>query len=409
VTSSGRLAALTGLVLSVAACQVDGGSANCELTQQVVLAGAPGSPLLLSPNVNVRLDQIGDGFFLLGSDGATVRWASLAADGTLGPEQAFALPAGATNPVYAVAGLAAPGDTVLVGYLATGSGGQSELDVIAVAADGSRSPTPANPVVGFPAGGPPLSKVAMMSSRVGSHAGLAWVDPTANRVTFTTIDGGAQPVGVPSQLAASTAAADPTTVFDCLGFSPGVNDLTVTYIDTTTDQAVPATWVIAEANEAGVVNQLTTLTVGDQMGCAVVTPRASKYALAWNDNRGSWLAVSAQDATTNQVTVGSYEFASASDFGGPDLEPPLVGLAPFGTSDFGVALARAHDVELWRLDAMGNRQAGALVFPTLAGNLGSVSALPVATGLVATYADYASTSGASTPVGRRLLVNAVCY
>jgi hypothetical protein len=76
-------------------------------------------------------------------------------------------------------------------------------------------------------------------------------------------------------------------------------------------------------------------------------------------------------------------------------------------------LARASDVEMWRLDAMGNRKPGSLVFPTLAGNLGGVSALPVGAAdpgsLVATYADYTSAPGATTLAGRRLFVDALCY
>ncbi len=108
-----------------------------------------------------------------------------------------------------------------------------------------------------------------------------------------------------------------------------------------------------------------------------------------------------------------YPYASAAGFGGSDLQPPVVGLAPFGT-DFGVLLARPQDVELWRVDDMGNRRAGALIFPSINGTFGSVSALPPSPAvpggpLVATYADYTSPAGASTPTGGRLFLNAVCY
>jgi hypothetical protein len=391
--------------LGVAGCQADMGDADCQLSRQVVLSGSPSSPLLLLPNV--RLDQVGAGFFLIGSDGITVRWAALAGDGTLGAEQAFALPAGVTNPLYAVAGVAAPGDTVLIGTLAASSAGagQGELDVVAVAADGSQPAAPAVPVLTFPAGPPPASTVAMMSSRLGTNAGLAWVDAQSNRVMFTTVSGQAQLVGEPTPIAVSTAA-NPLTKFDCLGFSSGKDNLTITYLDETTDGSAPPTYVIAEGNQGGTIDTTTTLNVASQMGCAIVTPTETEYALAWQDGEGSWLAVSA--LVGSQVQVATYPFASASAFGGPSLQPPLVGLAPFGT-DFGVVLARALDIELWRLDAMGNRKPGSLVFPSLNGNLGSVSALSTSSGLVATYADYSSPPGALTPAGRRLFVNAVCY
>lgn len=391
--------------LGVAGCQADMGDADCQLSRQMVLSGSPSSPLLLLPNV--RLDQVGAGFFLIGSDGTTVRWAALSADGTLGAEQAFALPTGVTSPLYAVAGVAAPGDTILIGTLAASSGGagQGELDVVAVAADGSQPGAPAVPVLTFPAGPPSASTVAMMSSRLGTNAGLAWVDAQSNRVMFTTVSAQAQLVGAPTPIAVSTAA-NPLTKFDCLAFSSGKDNLTVTYLDETTDGSAPPTYVIAEGNQGGTIDTTTTLNVASQMGCAIVTPTETEYALAWQDGEGSWLAVSA--LVGSQVQVATYPFVSASAFGGPSLQPPLVGLAPFGT-DFGVVLARALDIELWRLDAMGNRKPGTLVFPSLNGNLGSVSALSTSSGLVATYADYSSTPGAPTPAGRRLFVNAVCY
>jgi hypothetical protein len=400
---SGLTCALAAAALGAAGCQADMGDADCQLSSQVVLSGSPSSPLLLLPNV--RLDQVGAGFFLIGSDGTTVRWAALASDGTLGAEQAFALPAGATNPLFAVAGLTAPGDTVLVGTLATSGAGAGELDVVAVAADGSQPAAPAVPVLTFPAGPPPASAIAMMSSRLGTNAGLAWVDAQSNRVMFTTVSGQAQLVGEPTPIAVS-AAANPLTKFDCLAFSSGKDNLTVSYLDQTSDGSAPPTYVIAEANEGGTIDGTTTLNVASQMGCAIVTPTATEYALAWQDGEGSWLAVST--LVGSQVQVATYPFVSASAFGGPSLQPPLVGLAPFGT-DFGVLLARALDIELWRLDAMGNRKAGTLVFPSLSGNLGSVSALSTSSGLIATYADYSSAPGASVLAGRRLFVNAVCY
>ena len=77
-------------------------------------------------------------------------------------------------------------------------------------------------------------------------------------------------------------------------------------------------------------------------------------------------------------------------------------------------IARPLDVELWRIDHLGNRQAGALIFPSIDGTFGDVSALPMddpQTGesMAVTYADYTSIAGAATPTGGRLFANAVCY
>jgi hypothetical protein len=401
-------AALATAALTTIACQADVGDANCQLKQQVVLVGAPSSKLLLLPDA--RLDQVGDGFFLIGNDATAVRWAALAADGTLSTEQAFELPAGATGPVYAVAGLQTPGDTVLIGYLTTGSDGTSGvLEVVAVAADGTQSPTPPNAILTFAAGVPPTSSVTMLSSRLGTNAGLAWVDAPSHQVLFTTVSGAGQLVGQPTSVAAAITM-DAATELSCLRFSPGNDNLTLTFLDQTSDGSAPPTYVIAEANEGGSIDTTTTLNVASQMGCALVTPTQTAYALVWQDNTGSWMAVSVKVAAG--VQVATYPFASASSFGGPNLQPPLVGLAPFG-NDFGVVLARAADVEMWRLDGMGNRRTGSLVFPTLSGNLGGVSALPVGApdpgSLVATYADYSTLPGSASPAGRRMFVNAVCY
>ena len=69
---------------ALAGCQADVGDAGCQLTQ----AGDPGRDAAHAA-AGRPARQVGDGFFLLGSDGTTVRWAALDADGTLGGEQAL--------------------------------------------------------------------------------------------------------------------------------------------------------------------------------------------------------------------------------------------------------------------------------------------------------------------------------
>jgi hypothetical protein len=99
----------------------------------------------------------------------------------------------------------------------------------------------------------------------------------------------------------------------------------------------------------------------------------------------------------------SYGFASSTDFGGADLQPPLEGLAAF-TSDFGVLAVLTHSVELWRVDRAGNRRSGSLVFPSLEGNIAGVSSVSAPSLMRATYADLTGNG-----MGRRLVVDAVCY
>ena len=397
---------LVALAVGAGACQTETGDAGCQLTRQVTL---PGTPLTLLSDA--RLDQVGDGYFLLGSDGTSVRWAAVSDEGVLSGEQAQPLPLGVTSAYFAVAGAATPGDRVLVAYLgtdaATGSGG---IAVMAYPADGSQPTAPASTVVTFPGGIPTDLSVAMMSSRTGMTAGLAWVDEVSGQVMVETLTGAGAKSGDP--VAISPSSGPP---FSCLGFSAGKDDLTIVYRASTTALMNQAPgWVIGEANDSGGVDSTALLVLSRPagIGCALVSPTATGYAITWQDTEGDWLADYVPQRTPDPLST-SYSFASAAGFGGSNLQPPLVGLAPFG-ADYGVLLARPLDVELWRIDGMGNRRAGALIFPSINGTFGSVSALPPSPAkaggpLVATYADYTSPVGATTPTGGRLFLNAVCY
>ena len=394
---------LAALAVGAAACQADAGDAGCQLTRQVTLAGTP-----LTLLQDARLDQVGQGYYLLGSDGSNVRWAAVSAEGILSDEEAQPLPPGVTSAYYAVAGVRTPGDTILVGYLgtdATTSGGG--LAVIAFPADGSPPAAAASTIVPFPDGVPAASSVAMISSRAGMNAGVAWVDSASLQVMVATVDATGATTGTP--VAISTGSGPP---FSCLGFSAGKDDLTVVYYAQTTTIPGPG-WVIAEANEGGSVDSTTLLGLPMGTGCTVaVSPTATGYGISWQDTEGDWLAEYMPQNAPNALSL-AYPFASSADFGGSNLQPPIAGLAPFGT-DFGVLLARPFDVELWRIGNAGNRRAGVLVFPSINGNFGTVSALApspfMAEGpLVVTYADYTSPVGASPPTGGRLFLNAVCY
>ena len=398
---TGLLAALVAaLGLGAGACEADPGDAGCQLTLQVTLAGTP-----LTLISDARIDQVGGGFFLLGSDGSNLRWAPLRADGTLGSQQAFPLPSGVTSAYYAVAGLQTPGDTVLLATLGTdATGANGELAVIALPADGSPPPSPATTIENFSGFVPDASSVVMSSSRAGMNAGLAWVDSASGQVKFTTVSG----AGMPGATVVTSTAGPP---FSCLAFSPGKDDLTIKYYGGTTSLGT-AGWVIAEANEEGSLDSTTVLAFpGQMLNCATVTPTSTGYALVWQDKQGGWLA---EYVTQGQTLSAPYPFVSASDFGGASLQPPIVGLAPFGT-DFGVLFARPLDVELWRLGDKGERRTGALIFPSVNGTFGSVSALPVGATLTpggplaVTYADYISPVGVTPMTGGRLFANAVCY
>ena len=66
--------------LAVGGCQVAPTDNGCQITRQVVLPDT--TPLALLPDV--RLDRVGTTTFVFGSDGTTVQWLTIAADGTVG-------------------------------------------------------------------------------------------------------------------------------------------------------------------------------------------------------------------------------------------------------------------------------------------------------------------------------------
>ena len=380
--------------LTLCACQTDVGTAGCQVTLEVPL---PGSPLTLLQDA--RLDVVGDGFFLVGSDGTNVMWASLGANGALGAEHAVGIPAGASQTVFAFAQNAAPADTLIVGVVTPAANGtDAELHLEAVPADGS-APTGLGPaVVTFTGGAATPPVLAMATSRLGVTANLAWVDVPTSTVMIANVDGTGQ--------LSATIGVDSAYAFACLGYSLGSNgDQAVSFLRYDITGGLP-TWEKFERTPAGGIAGLKLFVAGGPtMSCAVGLPLDAGYALGWQDQTGSWLSV---DSMPNGVATGSiqsYPFASATDFGGPDVQPPIVGLAPFGT-DYGVLFSGTHAVELWRLDANGNRRPGKLIFPSLEGNLGHVSAAWVGQSLVATYADYTSST---TMPSQRWFVDAACY
>jgi hypothetical protein len=386
---------LAALANAVAGCQTDSGDIGCQFDQVVVLTE---SPLTLLPSA--RLDRVADGFVLIGTSGEEVRWASLSGTGVLGPEHAVTLPAGAASPRFALAGVSQPADRVLVSYIAPAANGvDSELRVLASAFDGTALGEPGPPLVTFANGlamAPPM--VEMASSRKAMTAGLAWFDPTASAIQLVALDGAGQMLGGPT-------AGEAGDELSCLAFSDGKSDFTLTYdrYQASASPKVPSV-LISDADENGNINHILRLTVAmtvQNLTCSLVAPTGGGYATAWQDYSGSWLAVSSTDGTRPM----SYPFASATDFGGPELQPPLRGLIPFG-SGFGVVLAQPKTYTMWRLDGLGQRQPGELVFPSLNGDLGEISVIQSGSALVATYADYIDTDHAS---GRRVFLKAACF
>jgi hypothetical protein len=235
-------------------------------------------------------------------------------------------------------------------------------------------------------------------------AGLAWVDAASGQLFYTAVTGA-------GALASAPVAVDPqASDLTCLLFGSGPGAFTLQYLHDSQTATSPI-WVTVAADDGGNLNSRVTLSLPSgkhPTSCPVATPAGTGWALVWQDTSGSWLSSFTPNPNGGTSLVQTYGFAPATDFGGADVQPPLVGLQPFGL-DFGVLLARSRDVEMWRIDAMGNRRPGALVFPSLQDTFGEVSAAPTTDAkLAVTYADFTSSSG-TAPTGRRLLVNAACY
>jgi hypothetical protein len=381
--------AVLAVVMTGAGCQVGPTDNGCQIMRQIILPGT--TPLPLLPDV--RLDRAGGTTFVIGTDTTSVRWVTIAGDGTVGPEQSLALPADTIRSVNALAQVDAPGDHVIVGVLVPAANGtDAELRFISAPADGSPAAAPGDPIATFGGGVDAPPEIAMGTSATGMYAGAAWID-AANGPTYVFIDGQAQTVGAINTLEASVAPG-----YSCLRFSRGKDELTINYQRAPVDTLAGPDWAIADVTVDGGESALylKVAQIGGTMGCAETVPTPDGYSIAWQDMSGSWLSV-------YNGTVNSYPFASATDFGGADLQPPLVGATAFG-NDFGILLDRPHAVELWRVDQTGHRRAGALVLPSLQGDIAGAVSVASDRMLTTSYADLSGPGD-----GRRLVIDAVCY
>ena len=288
----------------------------------------------------------------------------------------------------------------MVGLLTrAASSAATELHFIAAPIDGTPAPLPGPAVLTFGSGVTPV--VAMGTTKSATVAGLGWLDPETGFPMYALVDGQGGIVDQAMNPVDTVSAAG----YGCLGFTAGEGEATLTYLRHPTAALALPTWVIADFGPGTGLATLE-LTVGqpgaDAIGCALTIPTTvpGGYAMVWQDYSGSWLSVY-YGAPSNEVR--SYPFASSTDFGGPTLQPPLRGLATFG-SDYGVVLERTRSVELWRLDGAGGRRDGALVYPSLVGDFGPVSSVTGSGRVTSTYADFTGTSA-----GRRLIVDAQCY
>jgi hypothetical protein len=237
----------------------------------------------------------------------------------------------------------------------------------------------------------------MASSVTGMRAALAWIVPSAPTPAGTPPPRGpaAGAGAVKTLLVAGTgkAVASPITIETvagsaCLGFTPGRADLTLGYLRYDAPTA-PPDWSLSELRDNASVEFTLALPLPTEgPSCPRLGPTmAGGYVLAWQDIAGSRIGV--WDSTTNRFYPRL--FVSAVEFGGVDVQPPLVGLGEVNR-DFAVLFGRPRSTEVWRIGGLGARRPGVLSLPSALGDIGQISAIPLNGAMYATYADYSGTA-----------------
>ncbi len=365
-------------VLVSAGCPSSPSKSTCQVESVEMIAphqaAAPSPSIMLLPDA--RLDAVGDGFVLLGTDGANVLWAVVGRDGVIvGDEQSVPVPAHSSGPWFAVAGTNAPRDHVVIAFVAGAAGpaGDVELSTFSVQIDGT---APTLPVSSGRI--PAAADVTMMSGRGGLHAGIAWAVPGKTTISARIVGGNGVAVG--NDLAVASVED-----FNCLRFSPGKGDLTLGYVDLS--GTPPAyNFVATEIDAAGTLQPFFKLSIGAQPvespGCVQLVPTDKGYGIAWH-SVGVATYFSPYDSSSTHLQ--SYHVLY-------DVEarpvPVLGGLGWLG-KNYAVVFARVEGAEVWPINAMGQKQGDLPVFPSAVGHTGALSTQPVGSVLYATYADYA--------------------
>lgn len=349
-----------------------------------------GTPLTLLPDA--RLDRVGDGFVLLGSDGDNVRWASLGTEGVIGAEHFIAVPAHVGQPWFAVAGTSGPMDHLVVAYIPAGAAATGMVDLMTFSVEFDNTmPTLPVAVGQIPA----TAQVAVGSGRGGMQAALTWGVPGTTNISARILGGDGRAIGADLVLGS-------VEDFDCLGFTPGKGDLTVGYVD---GSGTPPAYKFLgiEISATRILQPAFTLPIGNQRpGCVELVPTDTGYALAWHSSGiGTYFGVFEPSTSQfpNQLVLGDVRVSG---------EPPNLGGLGWMGKQYALVFARDTGAEVWPIDAMGHRKGSLPVFPSTVGHTGALSTQPVGAVLYATYADYTYADPANRSAGVRFLVKVSC-
>ncbi|HEY4185221.1 MAG TPA: hypothetical protein VGP07_09140 [Polyangia bacterium] len=383
-----------------------GGCGGNSLPASCTLTTTPLEGNALTLMSDARMDLVGAGFVLLGTDGANVLWETIDVIGTAGPLLTVALPTHTDGPWFGVVGTAAsPGSQVVVVYAANPAGGMASLMSFAVGIDGTAPTAPA--AIGMiPDRGSMTAQllVSAGSGQAGQHAGLMWAIKGTSTVSAKVLGPNGTQVGADVTLGS-------VDDIDCPRFAPGQEDLTATYVKTAGTPPVQ-TLVAREFKADGSPD--TTLNLGladwsadEAMGCVAIAPAMPGYGLAWRANTGSFSGdyFTVFDPTTGGAYLPAQILSDERVAGG--IAPPIVGVAKAGKR-YILLLARTSGGEAREVDFQGHQVAQTLTFPSAQGNTGTFTSQPLGNSLFASYADYSSTVSTDHTAGSRLFAQVSC-
>jgi hypothetical protein len=369
-----RLAwSLVGLAL-VAGCK-DTSPPGCRIAQSTSL---PASPLTLTQNVT--LQRAGAGLALVGLEGDEVRWAPLAPDGALGTESKLTLPLRQARPgvAFATTTKSAPGDQLVVAYVAPKAGAANQLQIMAITQMAGGAAGAPVALVDLPPGvDPNIVRLAMGPSQTGQRALLTWnFDGQDAPPSFLILAPDAQPMGMP---AAITSERLPHGT--CLSVVSSRSDFAISV--TQNGEGTAASWRAFELYDDGRHGTNIQMIVAHVvLGCMSAAPTPRGYVLAYQNNDGTYFA----DFNVVTGTLNEDIVAGVLQFGGAARQPSVGCISPMG-SEYSLLFDRSTGPEVWRFDAFGTPQGSSLFLPSSAGQVGLVSALPGKDAFLATYLD----------------------
>jgi len=398
------LLGLLGALLASSQCAEEL-PARCALLTKALAANA----LTLMPDA--RLDRVGNGFVLLGTDGTQVMWQTIDTAGTAGPLRTLAVPSHTDGPWFGVAGMAgSPADHVVILFATNPSGNMATLAALTAGIDGTAGVSV--PSVGMiPDRG--ASKTPLLvsagSGQAGQHMGLLWTLKGKSTVKARIFGGDGQPVG------GEVSLGDVDDV-DCPRFVAGQGDLTATFVRTSGTPATQAV-VAREFNLDG--SSGSTLNLGlvdwskdEAGGCVPLAAASSGYGFGWRANGKSFSGddYAFFDPSKGAGTYTPYPLLSDERATGGHAAP-LMGLARTADSvtRFIVVAAAPSGGWAWEVDVGGKAIAQDAVFPSVKGNTGTVSTAALSGSLYATYADYTGKTATDHAAGSRIFAQVTCH